>query len=306
MIPWQSSGATQNPKLALQIKPHGQTCIMPFFAQVATRGKTAVFDRESYGCPGARAGLGFGSGYPDAFGGAGVEFMSALFVKGKESAANPESYCAPVRHIPERERAKFIHGERLHKDPEKAKRFMTEELPITDIAEKYVIFKPLGSVLRDEYPVVIVFVASPLLIAGLVTLVSAIREGTDAVRVPPMAACQQIGAFVCDEAKREHPRAVLGYTDWRHGRTWERSSPIPYSPLPYPGNSFLRWKRKRGTAYSTARSGKIWHRRRKCYHDKRKFQGDRTEAGICVQASPMAARNIRSETLPAIVSTSRR
>ena len=28
-----------------------------------------------------------------------------------------------------------------------------------------------------------------------------------------MAACQQIGAFVYDEAKKEHPRAVLGYTD---------------------------------------------------------------------------------------------
>lgn len=28
-----------------------------------------------------------------------------------------------------------------------------------------------------------------------------------------MAACQQIGAFAYDEAKKEHPRAVLGYTD---------------------------------------------------------------------------------------------
>jgi len=28
-----------------------------------------------------------------------------------------------------------------------------------------------------------------------------------------MAACQQIGAFVYDEAKKEHPRAVPGYTD---------------------------------------------------------------------------------------------
>lgn len=44
------------PEGSLRIKPHGQTCIMPFFAQVATKGKTAVFDRESYGCPGARAG----------------------------------------------------------------------------------------------------------------------------------------------------------------------------------------------------------------------------------------------------------
>jgi uncharacterized protein (DUF169 family) len=64
------------PEGALQIKPHAQTCIMPFFAQVVTKGRIAVFDRESYGCPGARAGLGFGTGYPDAVGGAGIEFMA--------------------------------------------------------------------------------------------------------------------------------------------------------------------------------------------------------------------------------------
>ena len=201
------------PEGALQIKPHGQTCIMPFFAQVAMKGKTAVFDRESYGCSGARAGLGFGNGYYDAFGGAGVEFMSAFFVKGQESSKNPEAYCATVQHIPERERAKFLHGERLHTNTEKAKRFMTADLPITDIAEKYVIFTPLSKVKPGEHPVVVVFVADPLQITGLVTLVGAVREGTDPVRVPPMAACQQIGAFAYDEAKKEHPRAVLGYTD---------------------------------------------------------------------------------------------
>ncbi len=201
------------PEGALRIKPHGQSCIMPFFAQVATKGKTAVFDRESYGCPGARAGLGFGNGYYDAFGGAGVDFMSAFFVKGAESSKNPEAYCATVQHIPEREREKFIHGERLHKNTEKAKRFMTADLPITDIAEKYVIFTPLGKVKAGEQPVVVVFLADPLQVTGLVTLVGAVREGTDPVRVPPMAACQQIGAFVYDEAKKEHPRAVLGYTD---------------------------------------------------------------------------------------------
>ncbi len=201
------------PEGALQIKPHGQTCIMPFFAQVATKGKTAVFDRESYGCPGARAGLGFGNGYYDAFGGAGVDFMSTFFVKGAKSSMDPAAYCAIVNHIPEREREKFIHGERLHKDTGKAKRFMTADLPITDITEKYVIFTPLGKVMSGELPVVVVFVADPLQITGLVTLVGAVREGTDPVRVPPMAACQQIGAFVYDEAKKEHPRAVLGYTD---------------------------------------------------------------------------------------------
>lgn len=205
--------SNQKPEGALQIRPHAQACIMPFFAQVAVKGKTAVFDRETYGCPGARAGLGFGNGYYDAFNGAGIEFMSAFFVKGAESSQNPEAYCAAVQHVPERERAKFIHGERLHKNPEKAKRFMTADLPITDIAEQYVIFTPLSKVKPGERPVVVVFVADPLQITGLVTLVGAILEGTDPVRVPPMAACQQIGAFVYDEARKEHPRAVLGYTD---------------------------------------------------------------------------------------------
>ena len=241
---------------ALQIKPHGQTCIMPFFAQVATKGKTAVFDRESYGCPGARAGLGFGNGYYDAFGGAGVEFMSAFFVKGAESSRDPEAYCATVQHIPERERAKFLHGERLHKSTEKAKRFMTADLPITDIAEKYVIFTPLSRVKPGERPVAVVFVADPLQITGLVTLVGAVREGTDPVRVPPMAACQQIGAFVYDEATKETPGQCSGTRTLPHGRMWERPSPRTCSRLPCRSRSLRRWKRRQMTVYSTARSGK--------------------------------------------------
>ncbi len=201
------------PEGALQLKAHAPSCIMFLFAQVVTKGKTAVFDRETYGCPGARAGLGFGNGYYDAFGGAGTEFMAAFFAKGAESSTNRDAYCAIVERMPERERAKFLRGERLHATTEKAKKFMTEELPITDIAERYVIFTPLSRVKPGGEPVVVIFVASPLQVAALVTLVGAIREGTDPVRVPPMAACQQIGAFVYDEAKKEHPRAVLGYTD---------------------------------------------------------------------------------------------
>jgi uncharacterized protein (DUF169 family) len=201
------------PEGALQLKPGAHSCIMYLFAQVVTKGKTAVFDRETYGCPGAIAGLGFGNGYPKAFGGAGVEFMAAFFSKGAESSMDRKAYCAMVEKMPAREQAKFLKGERLHKNAEKAKRFMTEELPVTDIKEKYVIYTPLSKVRPGEKPVVVVFVADPLHITGLVTLVGAVTNGTDPVRVPPMAACQQIGAFAYDEAKKEHPRAVLGYTD---------------------------------------------------------------------------------------------
>ena len=179
------------PEGALQIKPQGYSCIMPFFAQVAMKGQTAVFDRESYGCPGARAGLGFGNGYYDAFGGEGIEFMSAFFVKGVESSKNPGTYCTTMQHIPDRERDKFLHGERLHINTDKAKRFMTADLPITNIAEKYLIFAPISKVKPGESPVAVVFIADPLQITGLVTLVGAIRGGTDPVRVPPIAAYQR-------------------------------------------------------------------------------------------------------------------
>nr|WP_319376336.1 DUF169 domain-containing protein [uncultured Methanoregula sp.] len=201
------------PEKALRIKPGARTCIMPFFASVLTKGKTAVFDRESYGCPGAKAGLGFGTGYPDAFGGAGFDFMSAFFCKGVESSSSPEAYRAVVNRVPANEQAKFLEGERLHTTPAKAKKWMAEELPITDIKERYVIFTPLDTVKAGEKPVIVVFAADPLRLVGLITLVAAVREGIDPVLVPPMAACQQIGAYAYGEAGKEHPRAVLGNTD---------------------------------------------------------------------------------------------
>ena len=38
---------TTKPEGALQIKPPSTICIMPFFAQVVTKGKTVVVDRET-------------------------------------------------------------------------------------------------------------------------------------------------------------------------------------------------------------------------------------------------------------------
>jgi uncharacterized protein (DUF169 family) len=243
------------PAGALQIRPGARTCIMPFFAQVVTRNKTAVFDRETYGCPGARAGLGFGSGYPDAFAGAGVDFMAAFFTKGLASCDNRDAYCAVVSRIPGRERAKFIHGERLHRNTEKAKRWMTEELPVTDIRERYVIFTPLRNVPDGGRPVVVVFVADPLQITALITLVGAVRDGTDPVRVPPMAACQQIGAYVYDEATKEHPRAVLGYTDLAARANVGKSIPAQMFTFAVPFSLFLEMEEE---AQDGVFDGPIW------------------------------------------------
>jgi len=202
------------PEGALQPKPQASGCVMNFIAQALIKKKTVVFDRDTCLCTGARAGLGFGNGYLTAFGGTGVDFMSAFFVRGAASSRDPTAYNAIVQHIPKREQDKFIHGERIFSDVERAKRFMTKDLPITDIEEKYVVFKPLGNVNPDEKPVSVIFLVDPVQFSALSVFVGSIRDRPDPVCFPSrMAACQQIGAAVYAEAKEEKPRAVLGYTD---------------------------------------------------------------------------------------------
>ncbi|HTY14458.1 MAG TPA: DUF169 domain-containing protein [Methanoregulaceae archaeon] len=201
------------PDDSLQLKKGANLCIMYLFAQVVTNRRTAAFDRTTSGCPGAVAGLGFGTGYPDAFGGAGIEFMSCFFSKGEKSSNNPKKYSAVVNHVPEREREKFLAGERFHESPEKAARWMEHDLPKTDVREHYVLFAPLEGVHSPEKPVVVVFVADALQLSGLVTLAGAVIEGIDPVIVPPGAACQQIGTYAYEQGRSDKPRAVLGYTD---------------------------------------------------------------------------------------------
>ena len=92
------------PEHALQLKKGANLCIIYLFAQVVTGRKTAAFDRMTYGCPGgAMAGLGFGTGYPGAFGGAGIEFMSCFFSKGLKSSKDAKKYSG-IDDVPDREK----------------------------------------------------------------------------------------------------------------------------------------------------------------------------------------------------------
>jgi hypothetical protein len=89
---------------------------------------------------------------------------------------------------------------------------------------------PLCRAKAGERPVVVVLVADPLQIAGLVTLAGAILEGADPVRVPPMAACQQIGV----SCTRRHAGSLLGLCSGtrtsRPANGWVRPSRRTCSP----------------------------------------------------------------------------
>lgn len=71
--------SNEKPTEALQPEQNEHGCIMTYFAEVVTNGKTVVFDRDTCCCVGAVAGLGFGNGYTAKPGSA--EIYAAFFLK---------------------------------------------------------------------------------------------------------------------------------------------------------------------------------------------------------------------------------
>jgi uncharacterized protein (DUF169 family) len=149
----------------------------------ATKGRTVVFDRKTYGCPGGGTGLGFGNTQtPDIAG-----FLST-------GTATRE-------------------GEAYWKTPELAQAYV-DALPMTDIPYTYVVFKPLSEVdPAVEAPVLINFYANPDQLSALFVLANYGRATPDNVTVRMGAGCQTICLIPLHEAQHDPPRAVIGMFD---------------------------------------------------------------------------------------------
>lgn len=203
--------ADEEPEEALRFKPGKWGCVMFLFANAA-KGRTAAFDRETYGCWGGGVGLGFGNAYQQFPGG---EECFACFL----SSGNAQWETGRVVGKALEEQAgkafaeDFLHGERYRKNPELVHDFIAE-LPITDVPTRYVLFKPLGGIdpLR-ETPRTVVFVVDADQLSALVILANYARKGIGNVIIPWAAGCQTIGILPFAEDDREHPRAVVGLTD---------------------------------------------------------------------------------------------
>lgn len=162
-------------------------CAIALLTAVA-KGRTAVFSRSTYGCLGGGVGLGFGNLFANCPG--GFEYFL--------SSGRGEG---------------FPPGEGYKKTPELATTFV-EQLPITDIPYKYVIFAPLATVdeAKDEAKI-IVFYANADQLSALVVLANYGRPGLDNVIIPFGSGCQSVVLNPWAEAQRERPRAVVGLTD---------------------------------------------------------------------------------------------
>lgn len=201
----------ERPQNALQFKEGKWGCVMWMFVNAA-KGKTAVFDRNTYGCWGGAVGLGFGNKYLDFPG--GIDCFYYFLSSGNRNYEKGRNVAEQIKpHVTKEFYEEFLEGERYLKTPEHVEKFV-EQLPIMEVPTKYVIFKPLKDVnLKEEEPVVVVFPVNPHQLSALVVLAGYERENFENVIAPWGAACQTIGIYAYREAKSDFQRAVIGLTD---------------------------------------------------------------------------------------------
>lgn len=203
----------EKPEGAAQFKPGAQSCVM-FMITTAARGKPAVFDRESFSCPGGGVGLGFGNTYQSHFPGELAGFCRFLSTgnqndpAGKAIGEGMKAAGAPAAFVDH-----FLHGERYKQTPYLAEQFV-KALPLTEVPTKYVVMKPLSKVdPAKEEPVSVTFLVNPDQLSALVVLANYDRPGLENAAVPYAAACQVIGILSYKEAQSETPRCLIGLTD---------------------------------------------------------------------------------------------
>jgi uncharacterized protein (DUF169 family) len=177
----------------IQFRENIWGCVASMLSASASKGKTAFFDRKTYGCVGGGVGLGFGNTYE------GFPIEHLLSNGQKESVDGT------------RRTRKLAEGEHYIKTPELAKKFV-DCLPMRDVKEEFVIFKPLELVEEEEKPESVVFFVNPDQLSALVVLSNYGRESRDNVIAPWCAACQSI-LFSYKEGEKEVPRAIIGFFD---------------------------------------------------------------------------------------------
>jgi uncharacterized protein (DUF169 family) len=203
----------EKPEGAAQFKPGAAPSCVMFMLVLAAKGKTALFDRDSYACPGGGIGLGFGYTYGKFPGGLPgfCRFLSTGNENdpaGKAIGEGMKAKGAPATFVDD-----FLHGERFKQTPELAEQFVNA-LPITEVPTQYVLMKPLSKVdPAKEEPVSVTFVVNPDQLSALVILANYDRPGLENAAVPYAAACQVMGILSYKEAQSEYPRCLVGLTD---------------------------------------------------------------------------------------------
>jgi uncharacterized protein (DUF169 family) len=184
----------EKPDGALQFKEGRWGCVGTTLTAVA-KGRTAVFDRATFGCPGGGVGLGFGDQYEQC----GFAIEPLLSHGDAEIAAKMQRS------------SKMGEGERFFRSPDLVHSWL-ETLPMTDVPTEFVVLKPLELVTAEEKPEMLVVLVNADQLSALVVMSDYGRGSGASVIVRFGGACQSI-IFGYAEAQRERPRGVIGFFD---------------------------------------------------------------------------------------------
>ena len=189
----------------------GFACVMPFINRTIMKRVPSVFEKDTLSCPGAIVGFGYGNGYAD--GPLGIRFFNSFLSTGLRDAEEREKYEAVSNSNPENVRGKYIGGVRIFNTLDIAKDYLENEIPIYDVDEKYVVFKPLEDVEEDENVESVIFTLNALELSTMIGFDSSLRTEVSHIVTPQAAACQAIGNYAMSEAENDDPHAVLGLMD---------------------------------------------------------------------------------------------
>ena len=157
-------------------------CMIADFTLVF-RGQSLAFNANNIGCGGGMRYCGFADQLRPSF-----EFFLSYGIEGK------------------------MEGERYKKDPETVIELMKNTQPLKAPAS-WLIAKPFELLDKDDKPEIILFFATPDVIAGLFTLANYDRTDLYGVKTPFCAGCGSVVQYPLLENQKEQPDCILGMFD---------------------------------------------------------------------------------------------
>lgn len=162
--------------------PGGHRCVMTDINR-ARQGKVMHMTAEGVGCFGGKRYLGFRQELMPKF-----EYFLSCGIPGE------------------------LEGERYKKSPELVKAYMAD-VPDFRAPGKAVVFKRWDLLNGADDPDVVIFFASPDVLAGLFTLYGYDEADRNAVAAPFGAGCASIVMYPYLEGAKERPKGILGMFD---------------------------------------------------------------------------------------------
>jgi uncharacterized protein (DUF169 family) len=196
---------SESPGDAQQAGPGTPRCVVNALRPIR-EGASLACDAQTVGCPGGRRYLGFADSIATDF-----EYFLSYGIPGK------------------------VRGERYAKSPELVKHIMAQA-PAFKAPARYIVFKRWDKLAATDSPDVVIFFATPDVLAGLYTLARFDNAARDAVATPFGAGCSTIVQYPYQEKNSEEPRAIIGTFD-PSARPWVPANTLSFA---VPFHKFVR------------------------------------------------------------------